>query len=119
VATSERESVEAAGTTETWDAVKALGQDIVRLGWPGELEFFDEAASEMQGISGRPAAVAVVRPPVGLGVDLALITPYALAAAGWLVTAVTSDVASTARDVIGSSARRALARLLGFTPDGR
>jgi len=110
-------SVGAAGTALERDLVEALGRDVVRLGWPGELEFFDDAASEVRGVSTRSGAGAVVRPPVGLGIDFAQMAPYALAAAAWLVTVVASDVASTARDAISSSARSALARLLGIAPD--
>ncbi|MEU8379698.1 hypothetical protein [Streptosporangium sp. NPDC048865] len=110
-----------------WEVHVELGREVVALAYPGELELFDDVVAEVRSEPGRFAGGGRLRPPVGMGVNLALAAPYVLPVVWFLVMAVTTKavdrVADETIDVLERATRDRLAALFGrgardpLTPD--
>lgn len=87
------------------DLVVDLARSVVLAHYPQEAELFDSVLAEYAEAPER--LVTSLRAPVGMGVDLALMTPYVLAAAGAVAGVVLEKVAEAAVD----SARARLVRV--------
>jgi len=90
------------------DIVVALAREVVAGTYPAEAGWFDDIAAEH---TKKPARLRL-RAPVGMGVDLALVTPAALAVLSFLATVVAGKAAEATVSTIGRSARRRLAALM-------
>ena len=90
-----------------------LARDVVGEHYPAESALFDAVLSEFQADPDRLVGSKALRAPVGMGVDLALVTPNVLAAASFLGGIVAKKTAETALDAVRErvaeawSARRA------------
>jgi hypothetical protein len=94
--------------------VEELARQALQRAAPEELALFPETAAEY---FADPAAVLSPRrrdEPVGFGLDLAMLTPYALAVAGSVLSFLASTVADAVRaegtPVVGEWIRRLLRR---------
>ncbi|MFF3444672.1 hypothetical protein [Streptosporangium sp. NPDC002721] len=100
-----------------WGVHVEFGREVVALAYPGELELFDDVVAEVRSEPGRFHGGGRLRPPVGMGVNLALAAPYVLPVVWFLVMAVTTKavdrVADGTIDVLERATRDRLAALFG------
>ncbi|MFI1950438.1 hypothetical protein ACH437_01020 [Streptomyces xinghaiensis] len=75
---------------QEWAAVAAIGREASSRACPGEREFFGDILTAYRKNPGKAARGGALRPPVGMGVDLALGSPQVL----WLVSLLVSAVAA-------------------------
>ncbi|WP_131742909.1 hypothetical protein [Actinomadura roseirufa] len=84
------------GTGMDWKTQVELGRAVVRQFSPDELQDFDEIVVEYRRDPVRAFEDGPVRVPVGMGIDLALVTPYALALVSLLMNAGAGSAATKA-----------------------
>lgn len=77
-----------------------LARDVVGEHYPAELTLFDAVLSEFQAYPDRRAAAKALRAPVGMGIDIPLMTPYVLDAALFLGAVVAAKIAETTYDAV-------------------
>lgn len=77
-----------------------LARDVVGEHYPAESALFDAVLNEFQADPDRLVGSKALRAPVGMGVDLGLVTPYVLAAASFLGCIVAEKTAETALDAV-------------------
>ena len=83
---------------EDWALQVDLARLVVRDIAPDELAVFDETAEEYLTDPMLPGDPHGRDETLGFGVDLALVTPYALAVAGWVVQFLGSVATDIAKD---------------------
>ncbi|WP_125611270.1 hypothetical protein [Specibacter cremeus] len=92
----------------------ALARLVVERIAPEELVVFDETAEEYFDDPRKALGAGLRDEPLGFGLDLALLTPFALAVAGQVVQFITDLVAGAVKDeakpVVASLLRRLLHR---------
>lgn len=76
--------------------VADLARDVVGEHYPAEFTLFDAVLSEFQADPDRLVGAKALRAPVGMGVDLTLMTPYVLDAASFLCGIVAAKTTETA-----------------------
>ncbi|URN11010.1 hypothetical protein LUW77_00615 [Streptomyces radiopugnans] len=97
---------------EEWVTVAGLGREAVARVCPAEEELFDAVLAEFRANPYAAAAGRRLRPPVGMGVDLALVTPQVLWLTSLLISAVAGRVADKAIDTLSQATRERTAALL-------
>ncbi|MFI9010955.1 hypothetical protein ACIGNX_27330 [Actinosynnema sp. NPDC053489] len=87
-----------------------VARAVVAAWYPAESEVFDDTVEDFMDDPSR--TVRGVRPsaPVGMGIELATMTPYVLSAVGFLGGVVAEKVVGNAYDAIRERLRRARAR---------
>ncbi|GLX99708.1 MULTISPECIES: hypothetical protein [Actinoplanes] len=88
-------------------AAVAFARQAVRAGYPEEYELFDEVVEEYAHWSGQ-TPLRRLRTPIGVGVDVAAVTPVILSALNFLGAAVTTHVVDEALAPLSEGARRRL-----------
>jgi len=93
------------------DAVD-LSRAVVEGCYPAELDLFDAILAQFEADPDGLLEPDRLRAPVGMGVDIALLAPYVLAAATFLSAGLAEKLADNAIDSLGQSIRDRLARRL-------
>ncbi|SDZ36471.1 hypothetical protein SAMN05421504_113174 [Amycolatopsis xylanica] len=86
-----------------------LAREIVGAHYPPELDLFDVIVAEFRRDPDRLLKPDTLRAPVGIGVDLALMTPYVLAAAAYLGNVLVEKTADKALDSVSGRIAKAWA----------
>lgn len=92
--------------------VAALGREASSLACPGEREFFGDILTAYRKNPRKAARGGALRPPVGMGVDLALGSPQVLWLVSLLVSAVAAKVAEQTVNGLSRVTRQRLMPLL-------
>jgi hypothetical protein len=95
-----------------WAGFVEFSGEVVALAYPGERELFDEVLAEFRSDPQGLLTGGRLRPPVGMGVDLALATPYVLSVVSFLIGVVTETATSRVIDALSQATRTKVARLL-------
>lgn len=95
-----------------WTDVAILGHAVISLGYPGELDLFDDVLAEFTADPSRFHVKGPLRPPVGMGVELTLASTYVLPVVSFLVGAVANRVADRAIDSVSEATWEKLAAVL-------
>jgi len=77
-----------------------LAREIVGTHYPPELDLFDAVVDEYRRDPDRLLNPETLRAPVGIGVDLVLMTPYVLAAAAYLGNMLVEKTADKTLDAV-------------------
>lgn len=80
--------------------------------YPAERDLFDAVLTQFEADPDGLLEPDRLRAPVGMGVDIALMTPYVLAAVTFLSVGLAEKLADQAIDSLGQSIRDRLARRL-------
>lgn len=95
-----------------WTAMADLGREVVAASYPGESSYFDAVLADFRSNPSNTLRDKRLKAPVGVGVDLAIVTPYVLATASFLFGVVAERATDHAIDVISAATRDRLARIL-------
>ncbi|MEU4682098.1 hypothetical protein [Streptomyces xinghaiensis] len=97
---------------QEWAAVAAIGREASSRACPEEREFFGDILTAYRKNPEKAARGGALRPPVGMGVDLALGTPQVLWLVSLLVSAVAAKVAEQTVNGLSRVTRERLMPLL-------
>lgn len=97
---------------QEWAAVAAIGREASSRACPGEREFFGDILTAYRKNPRKAARGGHLRPPVGMGVDLALGSPQVLWLVSLLVSAVAAKVAEQTVNGLSRVTRQRLMPLL-------
>jgi hypothetical protein len=96
----------------SWQAMADLSRDVVASRIANELPHFDAVLADFRKDPKKTVKAQSLKAPVGVGVDLALLTPYLLAILSFLFGLVAEAAAEQAAKAIGQSTRERLSGLL-------
>jgi hypothetical protein len=98
--------------------VLTLAREVVGAHYPPELDLFDAVVDEYRRDPDRLLNPGTLRAPVGIGVDLVLMTPYVLAAATYVGNVLVEKAADKTLDAVRDRLTKAWAtRKAGRTTD--
>ncbi|MZE80392.1 hypothetical protein [Streptomyces xinghaiensis] len=97
---------------QEWAAVAAIGREASSRACPEEREFFGDILTAYRKNPRKAARGGALRPPVGMGVDLALGSPQVLWLVSLLVSAVAAKVAEQTVNGLSRVTRERLMPLL-------
>src|SRR5689334_16965776 len=96
---------------DLWDEFAGLGREVCELACPAELGHYETVLAGFRAGSQKFFARKPLRPPVGIGVDIAMITPYVLAALSFLVGAAVNRISDKAVESLGDATMDAIQRI--------
>jgi hypothetical protein len=95
-----------------WDALAEFVQEVVAQAYPGESPHFESLVAEFRADPRKALDSQCLKAPVGIGIDLAFVTPFVLAAVSFLFGLVADAVKDGAAEAITASTRKKLSALL-------